>query len=183
MGFGDDGEPQAVAKRTDLEETEEMLRRQARQQDMVNAHLGHTTDTAHQVRQAIWGTPIPKQAEMLDFDAFFDHCLHAASRFPFINSKEKNDFCRDLEDLRDRASSQMRSAVVRSKMQKFLYKHAIVVSVGDMEGKGMTGISALITSSQVSKQDQTLRTPNQPSSTVGLFDGIKAYLGRGTPPK
>jgi hypothetical protein len=123
-------------------------------------------DHALQVREAVYGAVLPTEE---DFDSWFNLfriLLDMIKRVPGYDQQIYAELNRDLEDIIDRANSQGRRQIVRSKIQKFYFKISSLVPKGDTPVQGVTGITAMITNQSSTKQE--IRMPQQ-QSAPGLF--------------
>jgi hypothetical protein len=116
-------------------------------------------DHALQVREAVYGAPLPEPEDFENWFSLFKILLDMIKRVPGYDSSIYAELNRDLEDLIDRSNSQGRRQIVRSKIQKFYFKISSLVPKGDSPITGVTGITAMITNQQSSKQE--IRMPQQ----------------------
>jgi hypothetical protein len=116
-------------------------------------------DHALQVREAVYGAALPEPEDFENWFALFKILLDMIKRVPGYDSTIYAELNRDLEDLIDRSNSQGRRQIVRSKIQKFYFKISSLVPKGDTPIQGVTGITAMITNQQSSKQE--IRMPQQ----------------------
>jgi hypothetical protein len=123
-------------------------------------------DHALQVREAVYGAPLPEAEDFENWFQLFRILLDMIKRVPGYDSAIYSELNRDLEDIIDRANSQGRRQIVRSKIQKFYFKISSLVPKGDTPVQGVTGITAMITNQSTSKQE--IRMPQQ-QKEVGFF--------------
>jgi hypothetical protein len=123
-------------------------------------------DHALQVREAVYGAPLPEAEDFENWFSLFRILLDMIKRVPGYDSTIYSELNRDLEDIIDRANSQGRRQIVRSKIQKFYFKISSLVPKGDTPVQGVTGITAMITNQSTSKQE--IRMPQQ-QKEVGFF--------------
>jgi hypothetical protein len=123
-------------------------------------------DHALQVREAVYGAPLPEAEDFENWFNLFRILLDMIKRVPGYDSTIYSELNRDLEDIIDRANSQGRRQIVRSKIQKFYFKISSLVPKGDTPVQGVTGITAMITNQSTSKQE--IRMPQQ-QREVGFF--------------
>ena len=120
-------------------------------------------DHALQVREAVYGAPLPEAEDFDNWFQLFRILLDMIKRVPGYDSSVYAELNRDLEDLIDRSNSQGRKQIVRSKIQKFYFKISSLVPKGDTPIQGVTGITAMITNQSTSKQE--IRMPQQQAAS------------------
>ena len=120
-------------------------------------------DHALQVREAVYGAVLPEEDDFNSWFQMFRILLDMIKRVPGYDSTIYSELNRDLEDIIDRANSQGRRQIVRSKIQKFYFKISSLVPKGDTPVQGVTGITAMITNQSTSKQE--IRMPQQPAAS------------------
>jgi hypothetical protein len=116
-------------------------------------------DHALQVREAVYGANLPEEEDFDSWFQLFRILLDMIKRVPSYDQSIYAELNRDLEDIIDRANSQGRKQIVRSKIQKFYFKISSLVPKGDTPVQGVTGITAMITNQ--SKSTQEIRMPQQ----------------------
>ena len=142
-------------------------------------HNKQINDQALQTREALWptrtGAQDPKQA-VNDIEELIVNSISRFSRIPTIDKQTFKRLVRDAEDLIDRLHSQGKTHIILSRWQKFHMKCEMLVSVGENQMTGLTGIGAMIT--QNVNQKQEIRMPQQPAPT-SIFDGVTRLLPGG----
>jgi hypothetical protein len=116
-------------------------------------------DHALQVKEAVYGAALPEEEDFDSWFQLFRILLDMIKRVPSYDQSIYAELNRDLEDIIDRANSQGRKQIVRSKIQKFYFKISSLVPKGDTPVQGVTGITAMITNQ--SKSTQEIRMPQQ----------------------
>jgi len=116
-------------------------------------------DHALQVKEAVYGAPLPEEDDFNSWFQLFRILLDMVKRVPSYDQSIYAELNRDLEDIIDRANSQGRKQIVKSKIQKFYFKISSLVPKGDTPVQGVTGITAMITNQ--SKSTQEIRMPQQ----------------------
>ena len=133
-------------------------------------------DTALQTREALWPTRRnavdPKDA-INEIEELIVNSISRLSRIPTIDKQTFKRLVRDAEDLIDRLHSQGKTNIILSRWQKFHMKCEMLVSVGENQMTGLTGIGAMIT--QNVNQKQEIRMPQQPAAP-SLFSGLTGML-------
>lgn len=125
------------------------------------------TDQAAQVRQAIFNFQLPAdEDDWGKYIPLLETLVDMVAKIPGIDHNLVNDLNRRMEDIVDRAHSQGRKRIVRSKMQKLIFRLRSYVAQGDTPMLGMTGVTAMITTNQAVKQE--VRMPQQPAN-VGFW--------------
>jgi hypothetical protein len=143
--------------------------------DAIHARTPAITDAAAQVRIAIWGADMPSPDAPIE--DLIRYCQMAVSRIPALPPGERGELSRTLADISDRAESQGRDHIIRSRINQFLFKLESLKATADPKAKeGLTAIMALISSNQTIKQDQTIRAPN-PTPSPGMVDAFKNAIG------
>ncbi len=125
-------------------------------------------DQAAQVREALFGCTLPSEKDFEEWFPTLQAAIDLVARVPGFDSSIYAELNRDMEDLVDRANSQGRRKIVASKMQKFIFKLRSLVPKGDVPLAGVTGVTAMITTTQNVKQD--IRMPQQPAPSSFLGD-------------
>jgi len=138
-------------------------------------HNKPTNDQAAQVREALFGCHLPTEKDFQEWFPALSSAIDLVARIPGFDVTIYSELNRDMEDLVDRSNSQGRRKIIASKMQKFIFKLRSLVPKGDVPIAGVTGVTAMITTQQNTKQE--LRMPQQqaPSS---IFSGVSNLLGR-----
>ena len=181
--YGDDdteaGKDLALAQKREQRERLALIRAEARAiadtNDAIHARAPAITDAAAQVRIAVWGTELP--APSAPIGDLIRYCQMAVSRIPGLSVGERWELSRTLADICDRAESQGRDHIIRSRLDQFLFKLESLKATADPKAKeGLTAIMALISSNQTIKQDQTIRAPN-PAPSPGMVDAFKSAIG------
>jgi hypothetical protein len=168
MGYGEEG--------TDSHE----IQMAKKEKEVFDPYAGRSpNDQAAQVRAALFAIPHITEKNFMEWFPTLQVAIDIVARIPGIDNRVYQELCRDMEDLTDRANSQGRRKIVASKMQKFIFKLRALVSKGDTQITGMTGITALITTNVNQKQYQEVRMPVQQTAPQSLFSGVKQYLNRG----
>ena len=121
-----------------------------------------SNDQATQVREALFGCKLPTEDDFEEWFPTLSIAIDLVARVPGYDSSIFFELNRDMEDLVDRANSQGRKKIIASKMQKFIFKLRSLVPKGDVSIPGLTGVGAMITTNNNSKQE--IRMPQQPPS-------------------
>jgi hypothetical protein len=112
--------------------------------------------------------------EHSDFSAYEEMircCLNLLPRIPNYNAETYRNLIRDFEDLIDVAHSEGNERVCASDMCKMLINLRALVPRGDFELRGLTGVSAIITTRQDAKQE--VRMPQQSEKSGGIFGFLR----------
>ena len=136
-------------------------------------------DPSIQVREALYDA-VDKQ---LDDGETFDDWISSrrlllirASRIPGLDILSIRNLSRKFKYIVHRAHSEGRGKTLRTKCEIFDFELELMVSRGDMEMKGVSGITSMI--SQNVSQKQEVRMPQQ-QPQPSLFSGLSSVLGRG----
>lgn len=128
-------------------------------------------DHALQVREAVYGAPLPTEDDFNNWFNLFRILLDMVKRVPGYDQTIYAELNRDLEDIIDRANSQGRRQIVKSKIQKFYFKISSLVPKGDTPVQGVTGITAMITNQSSTKQTVTMNSQQQKTQSLWPFGG------------
>lgn len=127
------------------------------------------SDQAAQVRQAIFDCKIPDTEEgFQNWIVMVNSVVDAVARIPGIDHREVHKLNRKFKFLINRAKSQGSKKITEQRAQEFLFRLRSLVSQGDTELKGLTGIGSMISTHTNAKQE--VRYPTQPQSMSGLLD-------------
>lgn len=133
-------------------------------------------DPAIQVREALYDA-VEKQ---LENDEAFEKWMNSrrllltrASRIAGIDIATIRRFSRRFRYIVARAHSEGKGKILRSMCETFDFEMELMVSRGDMEMKGVSGITSMI--SQNVSQKQEVRMPQQ-QAQPSLFSGIAGLL-------
>jgi hypothetical protein len=133
------------------------------------------TDTALQVRKVQYS----EIDRLLDNELTFDDwitsrriMLSRASRIPGVDDKTYRWLFRKFIYLVGRAHSEGKTKILRAQCELFDFGLELLVSKGDVEMKGLTGISAMITAKNEMKQDIRLPPPAAPAKSFPFFPSL-----------
>ena len=180
--YGDDDpkDPELLEAQREAEQlavTKKEARAIANTNEAILAKVPGLSDTAAQVRTAVFGTDIP--AMNASYDEWLRYCIIAVARTPARSKSEAWELKRTYLDLVGRRSSYGRED--KEHLIAFAFRIAADVSVSDNTiSGGITGISALVTSDRRETLNQTIRQP-PPQPAPGLIEGFKNLVsGRRT---
>ena len=128
-------------------------------------------DHALQVREAVYGAALPEEDDFNNWFNLFRILLDMIKRVPGYDQTIYAELNRDLEDIIDRANSQGRRQIVKSKIQKFYFKISSLVPKGDTPVQGVTGITAMITNQSSTKQTVTMNSQQPKTQSLWPFGG------------
>jgi len=132
-----------------------------------------STDHALQVREALYSEVDRLHENIKVFDTWLDSrrlILVRASRIPGIDSKTFNRLTRRYKYIVARAHSEGKAKILRSMCENFDFELELLVSKGDVQLAGLTGMGTMITQQSTSKQE--IRMPQQ-QKTPGFWPWSK----------
>ena len=180
MGIGDVGKPEVRMSMAEQPQTQQQ--QQSRQQDYDDADDQYALQQDNytqrigannwslQMMKVVLDTKITNQTDFDNYKEMIVVAVDNLRRIPNIPIKEVNMICRDFDDICDLAQCQGTKRMVASRMQKLVFRICALVSCGESELHGLTGISTIITSRQQS--DQQIKMPQQPEQSKGGFFGF-----------
>ena len=133
---------------------------------------------AEQIRKVIYEIERMDSKELSrDWCKVSQQLAEMSARVPGITQEIANEWSRDIEDISDRASSQGRHGVVRTKILKFCFRIRSQISVAEKRMDGNSGISAMGLQSQNIKSDTRL-TDTRPAQQPSFLGGFAGLLGK-----